>query len=72
MSGSLSFKANDKFSYYITMQANLDGTNIRTQNSINLHDQVYISIYYAVHNSFFFGFCQYFRFFSVFDYFFRS
>ena len=61
MSGSLSFKANDKFSYYITMQANLDGTNIRTQNSINLHDQVYIFIYYAVHL---------FRFLSIFSFFF--
>jgi histone-arginine methyltransferase CARM1 len=41
VSGSLHFIANDKFSYYIDMDIQLDGTNIRSRNRINLHDQMY-------------------------------
>ena len=40
ITGSLVFQANDKFSYYILMTASLEGTNITSQNKINLHDQV--------------------------------
>lgn len=41
ISGSLHFIANEKFSYYIDMDVQLDGTTIRSQNRINLHDQMY-------------------------------
>jgi len=41
VSGSLHFIANDKFSYFIDMDIQLDGTNIRSRNRINLHDQMY-------------------------------
>ena len=40
VSGSLDFKANEKFSYFINMTATIDGTDIKSQNIINLHDQV--------------------------------
>lgn len=38
--GQMSFKANEKFSFYITITATIDGTDITTTNLINLHDQV--------------------------------
>ena len=40
VSGTLKFTANEKFSYFITMTAGIDGTNVKTSNKINLHDQV--------------------------------
>ena len=40
VSGILKFVANEKFSYHITMTAGIDGTNVKTSNKINLHDQV--------------------------------
>ena len=40
VSGSLVFEANSKFSYFIHLTARLDGTDITSQNRINLHDQV--------------------------------
>lgn len=40
VSGTLIFTANEKFSYSITMTAGIDGTNVKTSNKINLHDQV--------------------------------
>lgn len=39
--GSMSFKANDKFSFFVTITATIDGTDITTTNVINLHDQMY-------------------------------
>lgn len=41
ISGSLLFEANTKFSYFIHLTVQLDGTDIVSQNRINLHDQVY-------------------------------
>lgn len=41
VSGSLTFQANEKFSYNITMAAAIDGTNIFTSGNVNLHDQMY-------------------------------
>ena len=41
ISGVLKFKANEKFSYTISMVAKLDGTGIQTENICNLHDQMY-------------------------------
>jgi hypothetical protein len=40
VSGTLKFTANEKFSYFISMTAGIDGTNVKTSNKINLHDQV--------------------------------
>lgn len=41
VSGSLLFEANDKFSYFISMTARLDGTSVSSDNRIALHDQMY-------------------------------
>lgn len=43
ISGSLLFKANEKFSYFITMRVKLDGVEIEvsSENVICLHDQMY-------------------------------
>jgi len=43
ISGSLLFTANEKFSYFIEMQAGIEGTSpyIETKNRVNLHDQAY-------------------------------
>jgi histone-arginine methyltransferase CARM1 len=41
VSGSLRFRANEKFSYFIDVTARIDGTNVTTSNTINLHDQMY-------------------------------
>mmetsp|Transcript_19089 Transcript_19089/g.24647 ORF Transcript_19089/g.24647 Transcript_19089/m.24647 type:complete len:395 (-) Transcript_19089:255-1439(-) len=41
ISGELSFKVNEKFSYFITVRVCLDGTQIESRNKINLQDQVY-------------------------------
>ena len=41
ISGVLKFQANEKFSYTISMIAKIDGTNIASINTINLHDQQY-------------------------------
>ena len=38
--GTLHFVANDKFSYDISMKANIAGTTVQTENLIHLHDQV--------------------------------
>jgi hypothetical protein len=46
VSGSMDFQANDKFSYFIFMTATIDGTDIKSQNKINLHDQVQYNINY--------------------------
>jgi histone-arginine methyltransferase CARM1 len=40
VSGSLIFEANEKFSYYVYMTARIDGTEVVSENKINLHDQV--------------------------------
>jgi hypothetical protein len=48
VSGILRFKANDKFSYFIDMEAKLDNTGpvqFSTRNVINLHDQMYSYLY---------------------------
>lgn len=38
------FEVNDKFSYCVTVRVQLDGTDVYTENKINLHDQVYKDI----------------------------
>ena len=40
ISGTLIFTANEKFSYNITMVAQLDGTDVSSTNIIRLQDQV--------------------------------
>ena len=40
ISGSMLFEVNDKFSYCVTVRVQLDGTDVYTENKINLHDQV--------------------------------
>lgn len=39
--GQMSFKANEKFSFFVTITATIDGTEITATNTINLHDQMY-------------------------------
>lgn len=41
ISGEMCFRANEKFSYFITLTVRLDGSQIESTNSINLQDQVY-------------------------------
>ncbi|CAM9669122.1 unnamed protein product [Ectocarpus fasciculatus] len=41
ISGSMLFEVNDKFSYCVTVRVQLDGTDVYTENKINLHDQMY-------------------------------
>lgn len=41
VSGTLKFRANEKFSYFVDVSARIDGTNVTTTNTINLHDQMY-------------------------------
>ena len=48
VSGKLNFEVNDKYSYCIHMTASLDGTEISTSNTINLHDQIYHYLYSGV------------------------
>ena len=40
ISGTMKFLANEHFSYYIDMTAQIDGTEIVTQNRVHLKDQV--------------------------------
>ena len=44
ISGSLLFEVNDKFSYCITARVRIDGTDVYSENVINLQDQVPPSI----------------------------
>lgn len=48
VSGTMSFTANDKFSYFIDLTAKLDGTDVSCTNRINLHDQAYHYLYAGV------------------------
>lgn len=41
VSGSLVFRANESFSYFIDLTVQLDGTNIVSRNTVNLKDQQY-------------------------------
>ena len=43
--GTMNFEVNDKFSYFIHLDVVLEGTNIRSSNKINLHDQMYHYLY---------------------------
>jgi type I protein arginine methyltransferase len=48
VSGNLKFEANDKFSYFISMEAELMGSDVQviaTNPRINLHDQMYHYLY---------------------------
>lgn len=47
VSGQLVFTANESFSYFIEMTAQIDGTEIVSKNVINLKDQV--SIYFHIY-----------------------
>jgi histone-arginine methyltransferase CARM1 len=46
--GTMAFKANDKFSFNITLTATIDGTEFSSTNYINLHDQVYLCRIFVV------------------------
>jgi histone-arginine methyltransferase CARM1 len=48
VSGSLKFTANEKFSYFLVLNAKIDGTDVETTNRINLHDQSYHYLYGGV------------------------
>jgi histone-arginine methyltransferase CARM1 len=39
--GSLTFEANNQFSYNVKMFAMIDGTSVQTENVVHLHDQLY-------------------------------
>lgn len=41
LTGTMAFKANNKFSYDITLEAEVEGTSIRARNDIKLQDQYY-------------------------------
>ena len=41
VSGSLQFTANEKFSYFVRITVRIDGTDVYSENKINLHDQMY-------------------------------
>lgn len=41
ISGVLKFDVNEKFSYNINMKVRLDGTEVESENTIYLHDQLY-------------------------------
>nr|CCA27260.1 histonearginine methyltransferase putative [Albugo laibachii Nc14] len=45
VSGSLHFKANEKYSYDIVMEVRLEGTSIASRNVIHLQDQMYHYLY---------------------------
>eukprot|EP01039_Chlorochromonas_danica_P000287 gene288-309_t len=41
VTGTLHFKANNSFSYYITMEMGIEGTEVRSKGLVNLKDQHY-------------------------------
>lgn len=41
VSGQLRFAANEKFSYFVHMTVRIDGTEVESENTVSLHDQIY-------------------------------
>ena len=41
ISGTVTMTANDYSSYFVHFDINLDGTNVRQENTVSLHHQLY-------------------------------